>query len=183
MFVALDLSIRSAGFACWEPGQERPVSGVWELAPGLEWVARAFCRLQRNLMDLHRVTPITSLLYEDSLPAERLHGQTNRDTLKAAVGLTAHAESFGEAIGARVRFVNQSTWRRHFLGRMKRGTRTADLKHMAMQRCRQLGFSPTKHDEAEALGMLDYDVSLSGITPPWRFETALLPDLAQGRAM
>ena len=181
MFVALDLSIKSTGFACWEQGQERPVSGTWELAAGLQWSARAYVRLQRNLMDLHRVTPISSILYEDSLPAERLHGQTNRETLKAAVGLTEHVESFAEAIGAKVRYTNQSSWRRHFLGKMKRGTRTPDLKAMAMQRCRELGFEPRKHDEAEALGILDYDISLAGITPPWRMQHVLTTQMTGGR--
>jgi hypothetical protein len=179
-FIGLDLSIRSTGFASWSPDHERPVSGTWELAAGLEWTSRAYCRLQRNLMGLHRVEPITDILYEDSLPAERLHGHTNRETLKAAVGLTEHVESFAEAIGAKVRYTNQSTWRRHFLGAMKRGTKTPDLKRMAMERCRELGFEPTKHDEAEALGILDYEISLAGITPPWRMQHVLTEQLVGG---
>lgn len=180
MFVALDLSIRSTGFAMWGPEMDRPVSGTWELASGLEWAARAFCRLQRNLMDLHRVNPLTSILYEDSLPAERLHGQTNRETLKAQIGLSAHVDSFGEAIGAKVRYTNQSSWRRHFLGAMKRGTRTPDLKAMAMARCKELGFEPRKHDEAEALGILDYEVHLAGLMPPWRDQHVLTVQMVGG---
>jgi len=179
-FVGLDLSVRATGWASWSQGQERPVSGTWELASALQWSARAYCRLQRNLMDLHRVEPITSILYEDSLPAERLHGQTNRETLKAAVGLTEHVESFGEAIGAKTRYTNQSTWRRHALGKMKRGTRTPDLKHYAMLRCRELGFEPRNHNEAEALLILDFDIHLSGITPPWRMQHVLTEQMAGG---
>lgn len=163
------------------------MSGTWELAAGIEWSARAYCRLQRNLMDLHLSAKagggdgLTSILYEDSLPAERLHGQTSRDTLKAAVGLTEHVESFGEAIGCKTRYTNQSTWRRHFLGSMKRGTKTPDLKRMAMSRCRELGFAPGKHDEAEALGILDFDVHLAGLTPPWRMQHVLQAQMVGGR--
>ncbi len=180
MFVALDLSIRSTGFACWSEGQEQPVSGLWHLASGLEWAPRAFVRLQRNLMDLHRVTKIASIIYEDSLPPGKLHGQTNLATLRAAVSLTSHVESFGEAIGAKVRATNQSTWRRHFLGAMKRGTKTADLKHMANMRCRELGFRPQRHDEAEALGMLDFELHLAGLTPPWRQQHVLQTQMVGG---
>lgn len=176
-FVALDLSVKSAGWASWSEGQERPVSGCWTLAEGLQWAARAYVRLQRNLRDLHQVTPITSIVYEDSLPAEKLHGQTSRETLKALVGLTEHVESFGEAFGIKTRYTNQATWRRHFLGAMKRGTRTPDLKAFAMQRCRELGFEPSRHDEAEALGILDYQVMLAGITPPWRMQHSLVSQL------
>jgi hypothetical protein len=51
---------------------------------------------------------------------------------------------------------------------MKRGTKTPDLKAMAMSRCRELGFEPNGHDEAEALGILDYQLSVQGVIPPWR---------------
>lgn len=186
MFVALDLSLLNTGFASWTPGHERPVSGIWHLCAGLEWSARGYVRLQRNLLDLHKAAKlgdgdgITSILYEDSLPAERLQGQTNRETLKAAVGLTEHVESFAEAIGCKARYTNQSTWRRHFLGPMKRGTRTAALKDLAMQRCRELGFDPARHDEAEALGILDFEISLAGITPPWRVQHVLTAELVAG---
>jgi hypothetical protein len=97
-----------------------------------------------------------------------LHGQTNAQTVAAAAGLAAHAMSFGEAIGCRYRAVSIVAWRKHFLGSMPRGTKTPDLKHMAMVRCRELGFEPAKHDEAEALGLLDHQLSLAGIVPPWR---------------
>lgn len=179
-FISLDLSMLATGFASWSPGQEQPVSGTWELAPSLDWSARGYCRLQRNLMDLHRVEAITSILYEDSLPAEKLHGQTSRPTLRAAVGLTEHVESFGAAINARTRYVNQSTWRRHALGPMKRGTKTPTLKHLAMERCKELGFAPRNHNEAEALLILDYDLHLAGIEPPWRLQHCLQTQMVGG---
>jgi hypothetical protein len=180
-FVALDLSVRATGWASWSSGQECPVSGTWELAPALQWVARGYIRLQRNLADLHAVEAVTDILYEDSLPASALQGQTNRETLKAAVGLTEHVESFGEAVGARTRATNQSTWRRHFIGAMKRGTKTVDLKAYAMRRCRDLGFSPRNHNEAEALGILDFSLHLAGITPPWRMQHTLVSELGVAR--
>jgi len=181
MFVALDLSVKSTGYAFWQPGMDRPVCGIWSLAGGIEWAGRACFRLHRNLIDLHTVTEITSLIWEEPLPHWALQGQTNIKTLRAAAGLAMHAESFAEAVGARRHETNQSTWRRHFLGKMPRGTKTVDLKRMAMDRCRQLGFDPEKHDAAEACGLLDYLLDIEGIHPPWRDQSIFTPQfLAKG---
>ena len=46
---------------------------------------------------------------------------------------------------------------------------------MAMQRCRQLGFKPLKHDEGEAIGGLTYACASLDITPYWIAQGALTP--------
>lgn len=167
-FLALDLSVKSTGFALWTEGQALPAAGTWALAPGIEWASRAYVRLHRNLMDLHTVSPIDEITFEEAILAVQLRGFTNAKTLAAAAGLAAHVESFAEAFGIRHRAVNLATWRRHFIGKMPRGTKTPDLKAMAMRRCRDLGFDVQKHDAAEACGLLDYNLSVNGILPPWR---------------
>lgn len=184
-WLSLDMSIKSTGWALWSEGQERPAYGTWALAPDLSWAGRAFVRLHKNILDLHRLTPINALVFEAPLQAGQLHGHTNVETLEALIGLAAHAKSFAEAVGARHRAVHQATWRRHFIGRMPRGTKSPDLKAMAMARCRELGFDPAKHDAAEALGLLDYELSVSGILPPWRAGSPLQRELmpaTDGRA-
>lgn len=167
-FLALDLSVKSAGFAIWSEGQAKPACGTWELAPSVDWAARAYVRLHRNLLDLHRLSPIDHLAFEEPIPPAKLKGFTNIDTLASAAGLAAHAMSFSEALGITWRSVNLASWRRHFLGKLPRGTKTPDLKAMAMRRCRELGFDVQKHDAAEACGLLDYHLSIEGIVPPWR---------------
>lgn len=167
-FVALDLSIRSCGWAMWSRGQRLPAAGTWELAPHVDYAARAFVRLHRSLQDLHRLDAIEELVFEEAIPAHQLHGHTNAVTLAAAAGLAAHAASFAEAMGIRWRPVSIVAWRKHYLGKMPRGTKTPDLKHMAMTRCRDLGFDVQKHDAAEACGLLDYQLSVAGIIAPWR---------------
>lgn len=177
-FLALDLSVRSTGFAMWKEGMAAPVSGAWELAQSIDWAARAFVRLHKNLLDLHQAEAIDEIVFEDAIPPGAIHGHANLQTLAAAAGLAAHVQSFSEALGIRWRAVNLSTWRRHFIGKMPRGTKTPDWKHLAMTRCRDLGFEPTRHDEAEALGILDYQLSIAGISPPWRafcLEREMLP--------
>ena len=91
--------------------------------------------------------------------------------------------SFGEACGIRWRPVNIAAWRRHFIGSMPRATKSIDLKHLAMQRCRELGFNPAKHDAAEAIGQLDYQLSIEGIVPPWRQANVLQEQLMPLRAV
>jgi hypothetical protein len=177
-FLALDLSVKSTGFALWSEGQALPVAGTWELAPGIAWAGRAFVRLHRNLADLHRVAAIDEIFYEEALTAVHLRGFSNAETLAAAAGLAAHVQSFGEAMGVRHIAVHQATWRRHFLGKMPRGTKTPNLKALAMTRCRDLGFDVQKHDAAEACGLLDYQLHIAGIRPPWRkncLERELVP--------
>jgi hypothetical protein len=167
-FLALDLSIRSTGFAWWKEGLAQPVCGTWELAPHIKYAARAFVRLHRRLLDLHDNNQIDDIVFEEAVPAHKLHGNSNAVTIAAAAGLAAHVMSFGEAIGANWRPVSIGAWRRHFIGSMPRGTKTPEWKHLAMTRCREFGIEVLRHDAAEAFGMLDYQLSIEGIIPPWR---------------
>lgn len=167
-FLALDLSVKSAGFAFWNEEMARPAHGTWELAAGVTHAPKAFVRLHRNLRDVNDATPIDEIVYEDTVPPYMLRGHSDAATVKALAGLATHVESFSAAMGIPCRPVNQSTWRKHFLGSIPRGTSRSDWKHLAMSRCRELGFEPTKDDAAEALGLLDYAVSLEGIIAPWR---------------
>lgn len=172
-FVALDLSIRSTGWAMWSRGQERPACGTWELAPHIDYAARACVRLHKNLLSLHRLEEIEGLVFEEPIPGHMLHGQTSAATVSAAAGLAWHAASFCEALGITWRPVSIAAWRKHWIGSMPRGTKSPDLKAMAMKRCRELGFDAIKHDAAEACGLLDYQLSVAGILPPWRADNVL----------
>lgn len=121
---------------------------------------------------------IDAIFYEKPLNLGPAAGNTNADTIEVLIGLAMHVESWGDAMGCRIiRAVNQTSWRRSFLGAMKRGTKSVDLKDYAMQRCRQLGFSPQKHDQAEAIGILDYACFDLDLTPPWRANEVLRPAL------
>lgn len=172
-FLALDLSVKSTGWALYSSEEAALTFGSWALAADLSWRGRAYVRLHRELLALHRETPIDDIVFEEPLSAGAVHGHTSLTTLAAMAGLAAHVESFAEAIGARHRAVNLSTWRRHFIGKMSRGTKSLDWKALAMTRCRELGFDPAKHDEAEAIGLLDYQLSVAGILAPWRADHIL----------
>lgn len=166
--LALDLSKRSTGFACWGEGDEKVASGCWELGSEFTSDGRVFANLHARMHDLHRIARIDALFIEETLDPRVLSGHTNIATLKVLSGLSAHAKSFAEAMSFKiVREVNQTTWRRHFIGSMKRGTKSVDLKDYAMQRARQLGFKPRRHDEAEAIGILDFACDQIQMRPYW----------------
>ena len=133
------------------------------------------------MSDLRAVMGFDHLYFEEPLRPEQLQGHTNIDTLRVLTGLAAHAESFAAAMGlATLQRVNLSSWRRDFIGPQKRGTARPTLKGLTMERCRQLGFSPRRDDEADALGILDYACTLRGIVPPWRAGEVLRPMLGVG---
>lgn len=180
-FLALDLSKRSTGFALWEEGMARPACGTWELGSKLTGSGLTFLRLHQRINDIHIVSPIDCLAYEKPLDPGTLGRTSNFDIAFVLIGLAAHVESYAEAKGIRqVSAVHQATWRRHFVGSMKRGTRKMTLKDFAVERCRQLGIETRKDDEADAVGILDYTLSIAGITPPWRMENALVAELVGG---
>lgn len=176
-WLALDLSLSSTGWALWTSGMAAPAFGHVQLADSMKWRARGYVRLHKHLMELHREHDITSIDFEEPLTQASLRGSTNIETLQTLMGLAAHAESFAAAIGAKCSAVNISSWRRHFIGPMPRGTKTPDFKWLANKRCRELGFDPAVNDESDAIGILDYRLSIEGIIAPWR-ERVLQSELA-----
>lgn len=182
-FLALDLSKRSTGWAVWQDGWDMPRYGHWQLGSEYTSDGQTFAKLHSNLADLRKLVRFQFLYFEEPINPQSLSGNTNIDTLRVLAGLAAHAESYAFAAGLRlVKRVNISTWRRHFVGKMPRGTKTKQWKDYAIERCRQYGFTPRRDDEADALGLLDYAIDLHGITPPWRDGEVLRRPLGMGAA-
>lgn len=178
---AFDLSKTSAGWAAWGSDLERPIHGSKALGHGnLTPPGLVFARVHGLMNDVHMMTGFTVAYIEEPLQPAAVQAHTTFDTLLLLYGLYAHALSFCEAKGIRAQSPNQTTWRRHFIGKMKRGTKTPDLKAYTMERCRQLGMAPKNNDEGDALGILDWGCEVERITPPWRANEVLRPML-EGR--
>jgi len=178
--LGLDLSKRSTGWACWAPGDERAHSGTWILGSEHTTRGRTFAKLHQHMSDLNKLGKIDAIFFEQTIVPAQLQGHTNIDTLLVLSGLAAHAESWGEAMGCRAIYaVNQSTWRRFFLGKLPVGMRSTDLKDMAMKQARRLGFHPTKHDQAEAIGIMDFGCEQLGLNPPWRQQPGMFAVVAR----
>lgn len=168
--LTLDLSKRSSGWAYLGDGAERPYHGCWDKIASEYTTERGqvFYKLYAELLNLHSVMPVRKIFGEDPVNILPDSVKTNSESIRLACGMAATAEFFAYTINAPIMWIHQASWRKHFLGRIQRGTRSTDLKFMALQACKALGLKPLKHDDAEALGLLDYGCELEGITPPWR---------------
>ncbi len=143
---------------------------------------QVYGKLHQTLSDLRMVCRFERIFYEEAINPAALSGHTNIDTLRLLSGLAAHVESFAYATGCRVQAVNITTWRRHFIGKMARGTKSKDLKDYARERCRQYGWKPQTSDEADALGILDYACDAVGMVPAWRDGEVLRQPLGRAAA-
>jgi hypothetical protein len=162
----------------YEDGAEKPIYGHVMLGSEYTSDGQVFAKLHQLLSELRTIAAFDRLYYEEAINPAQLTGHTNIDTLRVLSGLCAHAQSFGYATGCRiVMAVNVSSWRKHFVGAMPRGTKSKQWKDYALERCRQYGWKPKNSDEADALGLLDYSLHLDGITPPWRQQEVLRPVL------
>lgn len=173
MLIALDLSKRSCGWAMLAEGVDAPRYGHVQLGSEFTSDGRTYAKLHETLSDLRLVCRFERIYYEEPINPAALSGHTNIDTLRVLAGLAAHAESFGAAMGCRTQAVNVATWRRHFLGRMPRGTKSKDWKAYATERCQQYGWKPKCSDEADALGILDWACEAIGLLPAWRADEVL----------
>ena len=176
MFVALDIATR-CGWAAWTPGWDKPIYGAWVLPGDAGEVGRAAMALHQNLADLHAMDPIDRLYFEGGIPTNRMGGATNMVAIYKLAGLAAHAESFAYAVNARCRNVPQGSWRKHFIGKGA-GFKTKDFKAMSIARCREYGWNPLCDNAADALGVLEYAIHLSELSPPWRDATVLRREIA-----
>lgn len=171
--LSLDISKRSTGWAIWADGWDAPRYGHVVIGSEHTSDGRSCLKMHRVLADLHKVHGFERLYFEKPLTQLERGGNSNAAN-DIQIKLVAHAESFGEAYGLRtVMGINIASWRKFFVGRMPRGTRSQDWKYYATQRCQQYGWKPRNSDEADALGILDYACELQGIMPPWRAHEVL----------
>ena len=186
--LALDLSKSCTGWAAWQPGWEHARLGHFSLGGPMSSNGQVFCKLQELVMTFDP----DRIVWEQKINPQNLQAISNYQTIQLMGGLEAHAESFAAAFSIPARAINVSSWRPDFLGRdeiaglraavkeeekrtgKKIGTSDA-LKRGVMERAKQFGHDPRKHDEADALGILDYELLHRGITPPWRSAEVLQP--------
>lgn len=192
--VSLDLSKARTGWAAWASGWSTARYGSWSLGSEYTSDGGVFAKLHERLFELRQVLAFETIYYEQAILPQNLSGNTNIRALTLAAGLAAHVESFAHALGCRTCAINVGTWRKDYVGadlvkdaradaRAKRkltgkGSATDKLKALTMARCRQLGFSPRFHDEADAIGILDHALDFhEGVRPPWRIGEVLRPPM------
>jgi hypothetical protein len=182
--LALDIAT-TTGWAWHREGMPRPFFGATRLpgkAGAIGEPADALLRFLRETYITLRDSgdPITHFFYE--MPF--LPQSVNSSTSKRLMGLLAICEMFAHQVGAVGCYeVDIATWRKHFIGRGSGFKKTADKKaylpghdpkDLAINRCAQYGWHTDVHDAAEALGILDYSLTLiPDYHRPWR-DNALL---------
>lgn len=176
--LALDLSKASAGWACWSPKDQHVASGYWVLGTAMTSRGMTFRHLYQELNALHSLGKIDAVFYERPLDLGPQSGMKRADVAFTLTGLAMHCESWAEAARCRIiRDVNQASWRAHFLKdlpRPRKGEKISEkLKALAVRRCNELGFAVERHDQAEAIGILDYACMALDITPYWRAHEVL----------
>lgn len=195
MYLGLDLSKSSTGWALWDGESPAPRFGHWRLGSEFSSDGMVFAKLHQNMADLHSLMPFSFIFAEEPINPGNLAGNTNIKTLRLASGLSAHVHSFGHAYSCRqVLEFNVGAWRPPFIGRInsdaaKKAARDAkkagdprasarkDLKALTVARCRQLGFNPRVDDEADAIGILTHGCLARGVTPPWLSDEVLVAEL------
>lgn len=161
--LALDIAKHRTGWAVGSPDMNRPYWGVWQMA--MPWDRfegerlEAFYDFISGKIAEHRVTYVAMerLLidmkdfdYNGTVPMAQLHGMAILAAKKAGVRRGA---------------VAISSWRAHFLGTgiapkgLAQRQRTNWLKDEAIKKCVARGWLPELHDEAEALGIMDFALS------------------------
>lgn len=146
---------------------DRPAFGSFELPSGDGDLGRVGYQLHSELAAMHRLEPIERLFYEAPIPPSQMMGRTQLHVTAKIFTIAGHIESFCYAKNIRCRQVGMGAWRSFFVGRGA-GEKTATFKSWAMDRCRQLGWHPRYHDEADACGILAYAISLDPeFQPPW----------------
>lgn len=193
--LALDLSKSCTGWAFWRPGDNRALLGHFSCGSSMSSNGDCFAKLQGRLHELHMALGFERMVWEQKINPQNLQAISNYQTIALLGGLEAHAESFAAVFRIPARAVNVSSWRPDFLGRdeiagVRQAVREREkregkkigasdaLKVATMERAKQFGHSPRKQDEADALGILDYELLMRGITPPWRQTEVLQPMVA-----
>ena len=190
--LALDLSKTSTGWALWRDGWEAPRFGRWKLGGEYSTPGDVFLKLQERMHELRMIDRYERVVIEEPINPGQLQGHTTINTIRLAIGLASHAESYAKAMRCQYREINVGTWRADFIGRGevsgirkairdkakqtgKKVSATDSLKDATMLRCRQFGWKPRNNDEGDALGLIDYDLCLSGVQTPWRMAEILQP--------
>lgn len=182
--LALDLAT-TTGWAWHAEGMPRPFFDAFKLPGNPGDVGRPCDALERWLREFYLKTkeagfPITHWFFE----AQHVDAKININTVYRLVGLGATIEKFAFQVKPQSQRelwcykVYISEWRKHFLGRgggFKRDPKTKkylpghDPKELAIQRCGAYGWHTDVADAAEAIGILDYGLSMIPNHPrPWR---------------
>ena len=184
--IAFDLAT-TTGWAWHAEGMPRPFFDAFTLPGEAGEVGRPAAALEDWLRIIYRRSreegvPITHWFFE----AQHIGSKINIDTAYRLMVLGGIIEKFAHQVKPKhqkkawVYKVHISEWRKHFIGRGGGFKRDKTQKHkpylpgedpkeLAIQRCGQYGWHTDVADAAEAVGILDFGLTMiPGYERPWR---------------
>lgn len=180
--LALDLATVT-GWSAWHPGlnEPRPHFDAVRLKGKVGEVGKASESLRVLLGKLFYTYRPTHVCFEaQHVPVPKFNRATGQitttmsiDTVYKLIALGAMVEWYCYRTGVPSFKVEISTWRKHFLGRGG-GFKKAGLdpKQEAIKKCEAIGVYTENDNAAEAVGILDYFLTLCpDVVPPWRHQS------------
>jgi len=158
--LTLDLATNFGWARCAVTGH--PESGAVKLPDTGRDIGRFLAVYDRWLVKMLREYGIDTVVYEEPI------GTKNLQVSMKLQNLAGHTEYRCRLESVKYYSVPIQTWRKHFIGR---GTGFKRLKlnpkEMAIAACLERDWNPATHDEAEALGILDYVFAKMELPKPW----------------
>lgn len=175
--LALDIAT-TTGWALHFPGLERPYFGAFRLPGDARAVGQPADALERWMRDMCITMKARGGISHIFFEAQHISQKANIDTVYRLIALGGVVEKFAFQIKAHTYKVDISSWRKHFIGRGSGFKKTPDKKaylpgedpkELAVQTCADYGWHTDVADAAEAIGILDYALTmLPDYERPWR---------------
>lgn len=159
--LTLDLATNFGWARCAVTGS--PESGAVKLPDTGRDIGRFLAVYERWLVKMLREYGIDFVAYEQPI----LPHIKNLHTLRKLYSLAGVTELVCKKERVRVVEVPISTWRMHFIGKCRNFATKTEAKEMAIAACLERDWNPATHDEAEALGILDYVFAKMELPKPW----------------
>lgn len=153
--LAIDVGTVNMGWALGRPG-DRPLHGVFNPARTKKNLGLLGADVRAWLQHTKVAYAPTSIVYEQPIYVP----DNNPWTMRKIGGIGLVIELFGYDNDIPVEEMPAPTVRRHFLSPHKVPRKTKEIKEAVIARCRQLGWQPQMDDDADALALLDYTLSV-----------------------
>ena len=154
----------AAGWAVFHPDLDEPRYGTLRLPPTTTdgSIGPALNLLFDHIAWIDRQWPLCRIGYEAFLAPtggkrdDDKGFTTSQATLKKLIGTISTLELCASMLKIQPRSINNSSWRRYWLGSQKRGTKREDWKELSIAKATGLGWPVKTDDEADALGQLHF---------------------------
>lgn len=153
--LAIDVGTRNLGWAFGAPGED-PSNGVYKVPATQRDLGWLLADIRAWLQPALKTAEITHIVYE----APILNPSNNFLTIRKVNAIGALIELVGYDMKLPVEEQLPGKVRKYFLSPHPVPKKSADIKEAVMARCRQLGWSFEMDDDADALALLDYTMTL-----------------------